>query len=217
MEFLRSLDIFEGLDDDVIGCLSKGFQKRSFAADEIIFHQGTPGSSCHIITKGRVRIFVIGEEGRELSVRILQPGEIFGEMALFEDLPRSASVQALEPTNTLVLHRDVLFQCLERSPGLALRLLQSLSARLRRVTSEAEELASLTVAERLIRRLQQMASWCGTRTEDGVRIDLPMTQQELASLVGTRRESVNRAMMQLRREGEIRVKDGWIILLDDSV
>lgn len=212
--FLRSLPIFHDLSDEALNYLATESRQRVFQAGEIVCYQGDPGSTCHIIVHGRVRVFVIGEDGQELSVRFLGRGDIFGEMALFDDLPRSANVEALENTRTLELHRDVLFGCLQRSPALALSLLRALSERLRYATEEAGGLASLTVVERLLRRLQQLAEWAGTPTEDGVRITLPMNQQELATLIGTSRESVNRALVQLRRQGKVRLENGWIVLVD---
>lgn len=212
--FLQSLPLFRGLSDEVLRFLASESLYRVFRAGEVIFYQGEPGSMCHIIERGRVRVLVVGEDGRELAVRILGAGEIVGEMALFEDLPRSASVEALEETRTLELHRDVLLRCLRRSPGLALSLLRALSARLRYATEEAEGLASLTVTERLMRRLQRLAEWSGMPVAGGVRIMLPMTQQELAALVGTSRESINRALVRLRRQGKVRLEGGWIVLLD---
>jgi CRP/FNR family cyclic AMP-dependent transcriptional regulator len=212
---LQSLPLFTGLADEALHQLAENCQRRRFRTGEIVCYQGDPGSTCHIITKGRVRIFLAGEEGRELSVRILGPGEIFGEMALFEGLPRSANVEALEETQTLELQRDVLLGLLQQSPKLALNLLQALSARLRSSTEDAGELASLTVVERLERQLQKLAEWSGTPVPDGVRIVIPMTQQELATMIGTSRESVNRALVQLRRQGKVRLEKGWIVLLSE--
>jgi CRP/FNR family transcriptional regulator len=215
--FLQSLPLFRDLGDEALRYLSTESRQRAFRAGETVCHQGEPGSTCHIIVRGRLRVFVVGEDGRELSVRLLGPGEIVGEMALFEDLPRSANVEALEKTRTLELHRDVLLGCLQQSPALALSLLRALSARLRFATEEAEGLASLTVTERLVRRLRQLAGWCGRPVSGGVRITLPLTQQELATLVGTSRESVNRALVRLRRRGKVRLEEGWIVLLDERV
>lgn len=214
--FLRSVTLFQDLGDDVLRFLAGQSRHCVFRSDEMIFYQGDEGSACHIIMGGRVRIFVMGDDGRELSMRILGPGEIFGEMALFENLPRSASVEALEHTHTLVVHQDDLIRSLQRSPKLALALLRSLSARLRYATEEAESLASLTVTERLTWRLERLAELFGRPAPGGVRIGLPMTQQELAALVGTSRESINRSLVRLRREGKVRVDGGWIVLLDDE-
>lgn len=217
MTFLQSFSLFRGLSNDELRYLATEARRRRFRAGEMIIYQGEPGSACHILIRGRVRVFLIGEDGRELAVRILGPGEIVGEMALFEDLPRSANVEALEETQTLELQREALLRCLRKSSGLALSLLRALSARLRSTTEEAEGLASLTVPERLTRRLRQLAEWSGTPAPDGVRIVPPMTQQELAALIGTSRESVNRALVRLRRQGKVRLEDGWIVLLDGEL
>jgi len=214
MTFLQTFPLFRDLGDEALHYLAKKSRQRMFQVGETIYHQGEPGHTCHIVVRGRLRVFVVGEDGRELSVRLLGSGEIVGEMALFEDLPRSANVEALEETQTLELHRDVLLGCLRQSPPLALSLLRALSARLRYATEEAEGLASLTVPERLMRQLRRLAEWCGMPVSDGVRITLPLTQQELAALVGTSRESVNRALVRLRRQEEVRLEDGWIVLLD---
>lgn len=216
IQFIRTLPLFLGLSDDELRYVAQEAQERYHEAGETLFHQGELGQTCHIITRGKVRVYVIGEDGRELSVCIFQRGEIVGEMALFEDLPRSANVEALEPTYTLELHRDVLFRGLQRCPTLAMSLLRALSARLRHTTEDAEGLASLTVSDRLMTRLQRLAQWSGHPTPDGVRITLPMTQQELAALVGTSRESVNRALSRLRSQGKVRLEGGWIILVGDS-
>lgn len=212
--FLRSNSLFQGLSDETLRYLAAQSRPCVFRVGETVFYQGDIGSTCHIIVRGRLRIFVVGEDGRELSVRILGPGEIVGEMALFEDLPRSADVEALEESHTLELHRDVLLESLQQSPAMALSLLKDLSARLRYATEKAEGLASLTVPERLMRCFQQLASWCGKPRPDGVRIMLPLTQRELATLVGASRESVNRALAQLRRQNKVCLEEGWIVLLN---
>ncbi len=211
---LRTLPLFRGLSDDDLRVLLAESCQRSFAAGEILYYQGESGATCHIVLQGRVRIFVVAEDGRELAVRILGPGEIVGEMALFEDLPRSANVEALEPTQTVELDEATLNRCLHRSPGLAMGLLRALSSRLRSTTEDAEGLVSLPVPERLLRQLRRLAVWSGQPVPGGIRIVPPMTQQELAALTGATRESVNRALNRLRHECKVRLQDGWIILLD---
>ena len=216
IETLRSIPFFRGLSDSVLRRLAEESRCRCFPAGQVIFYQAEPGSTCHIVVRGRVRVLLVGEDGRELAVSILGPGQVIGEMALLEDLPRSASVEALEETLTLELHRDVLFYALRTSPALALSLLRELSAKLRVLTEEAEGLASLTVSERLMRRLQKLAAYSGIPVSGGVRIAPPMTQQELAALIGTSRESVNRALVRLRQQGKLRLEGGWIVLLNSE-
>lgn len=212
--FLRALPLFEGLNAAELRFLAEEARARTFAAGDAIFYEGDTGHTCHIIAQGKVRVYVIGEDGRELSISLLGPGEIIGEMALFDAMPRSAGVEAMEATTTLELHQDVLLHGLERSPTLALSLLRALSTRLRNTTEEAEGLATLMVADRLLLRLRRLSKWAGQPTADGVRITVPLTQQELAALVGTSRESVNRALAGLRKQGKVRLEEGWIVLLD---
>lgn len=210
---LQSLAIFHNLNEATLRCLVGEATHCHFKTGETIMHQGASGVTCHVIQRGRVRVFVIGEDGRELSVRILGPGEIVGEMAIFEDLPRSANVEALEETWTLELNRESLIHCLQKSPDLALKLLATLSARLRHATAEAGDLALLPVPERLMHHLEKLAHWAGRPVSDGLQIMVPMTQQELATLVGTSRESINRALVRLRLQGKIRMEGGWIIVV----
>jgi len=216
MQVIRSVPMFRGLSDTELRFLAEESKLHSFGVDEMLFYQGEPGKTCHIVIHGKVRIFVVGEDGRELSVSLMGPGEIIGEMALFEDVPRSASVQTMEPTETLELHQEVLLRALQRSPQLALSLLRALSARLRHTTEAAESMVSLSVADRLLARLWRLAEWAGKRDRDGMRIVFPMTQQQLAAMVGTSRESINRALSGLRRQKKVRFEDGWIILLDEG-
>lgn len=216
LELLRSQVLFRDLKQSELKQLVTAARRRTFDVEAYIFRQGECGATCHIILRGKVRVFVIGEDGRELSVRLLGPGEIIGEMALFEAAPRSASVVTLEPTKTVEISRDALLHAIRRSPGVAVHLLRAMSARLRRTNEDAEWLASLPVVERLYLQLQRLAEWSGTPVSDGVRITPPMTQQELAALVGTSRESVNRALMRLRTQEKVRLEEGWIVLVDAS-
>ncbi|MBN1259083.1 MAG: Crp/Fnr family transcriptional regulator [Anaerolineae bacterium] len=216
VRFLQAIPLLKGLTDHDLHILAMAAHRRVFQEGQRIYDQGEPGITCHLITRGRVKVFVASDEGHELAMRLLGPGELIGEMALFENLPRSASVVAVIPTETLELDQETLMRCLQRSPALSLSLLRAMSARLRHTTEEAEGLASLPVPERLLRRLQRLAEWSGTRVEDGIRIMPPMTQQELAALVGASRESINRALVKLRRQGVVRWDDGWIVLLDNA-
>ncbi|MBN1179625.1 MAG: Crp/Fnr family transcriptional regulator [Anaerolineae bacterium] len=213
--FLQSIPLFQDMGEQALQRLAEDIQSHVTQPGALIFRQGDAAYTCHIVRRGKVRVFVLGEDGRELSVRILGPGEIIGEMALLDDQPRSASVEALEETETLKLHRNAFMRYVQEHPALALSLLRSLSDRLRLATADAEEMASLTVSERLVRRLRRLAEWSGKPVAGGTRITLPMTQEELATLVGTSRESVNRALVRLRREGKVTLKDGWIVLSDD--
>ncbi|MBN1876774.1 MAG: Crp/Fnr family transcriptional regulator [Anaerolineae bacterium] len=214
LDLLHTVPLLCGLNDSDLRILIVESRHRIFEDGEPIFYQGDRGTTCHIILEGRVRVFVIDEDGREYSVNLIGAGEIIGEMALFENLPRSASIEAITKTYTLELDQVGLQRCLRRSPALALGLLRAMSARLRSTTEEAERLTSLPVPERLLWRLQRLAQRSGRRVADGVQVMTPLTQQDLAKLVWTSRESVNRALGRLRDEGKLRLDGGWIVILD---
>jgi len=208
--FLRPLSIFDGLGDGALLQLSRELQSRELHAGDIVFYQGDPAATCYLIQKGRVRIFVLDEDGHDLSVRVMGPGELIGEMALFDDQPRSASAVVMTRTRLLILHQDMLRHTLREHPDFAVNLLQTLSKRLRQSNEQAGQLASLTVEERVLRQIKKFAEWTGKRTPTGTRITMPLNQSELASLVGTSRESVNRALRNLRKHDKLRIQDGWI-------
>jgi len=208
--FLRPLRLFDGLDDRALLDLTGNLQRRVLHSGDVIFHQGDSGAACYLIQEGRVRIFVLDEDGHELSVRVIGPGEIIGEMALFDDSPRSASAVAMTETRFLILQQRVLQQCIHEHPHFAISLLQTLSRRLRQSNDQAGRLASMTVEERLLRQIRAFAKTTGKPMRGSVRITMPLTQSELASLVGTSRESVNRALANLRKQGKLRVTEGWI-------
>ncbi len=214
---MYALPLLQRLGDADRQILIAESHRRVFDPGAVIFHEGDMGATCHVILEGRVRVYVVGEDGRELSLNILDAGEIIGEMALFEEMPRSASIEALTETQTLEFDRSALLRCLRRSQTLALEVLRALCTRVRNTTADAERLASLPVPERLFCRLQQLASRSGHKVADGVCITPPMTQQELADLVWTSRESINRALNRLQSEGKLRLDNGWIVVLDGVV
>ena len=213
-EFLRPLSIFDGLGDSALLRLGRELQTRELHCGDIVFYQGDPGATCYLIQQGRVRIFLLDEDGHELSVRVLGPGELIGEMALFDNQPRSASAVAMTEIRLLILHQDMLRHALREHPDFAVNLLQTLSKRLRQSNEQAGQLASMTVEDRVLRQIEKFAEWTGKPTPTGTRITMPLNQSDLASLVGTSRESVNRALRNLRIQGKLRIRDGCIEIAD---
>lgn len=211
--FVRSIPLFAEMDDAELVQIANALKRRSFAAGQTIFFQGDPGNAAYIIESGRVRIYVHGEEGQEVSVVLYGPGDLFGEMALLDRGPRSATATAMEDLMLLALSADDFHRHLRQSHQLALNLMLTLSTRLRETTETIESLATLDVNRRLIKKLLYLARRQGTPTENGIRIRGRLTQQALASLIGTSRESTNRALRALMRKGLIDMRHGRIIIL----
>ncbi len=204
--------LFAGMEDAELERLVGDLKRRSFAADQTIFYQGDPGNVAYIIESGQVRIYLHGEEGQEVSVIIYGPGDIFGEMSLLDRQPRSATAIAMEDTVLLAISADDFYRHLRQSHQLALNLMLALSTRLRETTESVESLATLDVNRRLIKKLLQLAQRQGVPDKDGIRIRGRLPQQSLASLIGASRESANRALRALTRQGMVQVRNGRIVI-----
>lgn len=210
---LRKVQCFAGLSDGELQVLAGCLIKRTFGRGMILFHKGSPGRSLYIIESGRVRIFLLGEAGQEISVNLYGPGDVVGELALLDGLPRSAGAMVMEKTVVYALYRDDFWRCLNDCPGLARGIIQELSARLRYTTACIENLAFLDVHGRVAAKLLELADRYGVQSE-GIEIGLRLTQTELASWVGARRESVNKVLGAFRDQGLIGIDGQQITILD---
>jgi CRP/FNR family cyclic AMP-dependent transcriptional regulator len=196
----------------VLEQLATTMQRRLYKRGQVIFHQDDPGASVHVIESGRIKVVLATQEGEELLLRVLGEGELFGELALLDGRPRSATVIALEDTVTHVLERSSFLEFLRSHPDAALDLCRALAELIRRLTEQVEDLALLDVPRRLERKLLELADAHGESTPQGIRIDVRLTQSELASMIGTSRASVNHYLASLEARGIIR-RDGQRIVL----
>ena len=156
-----------------------------------------------LIVSGRVKVGIFGENGREVTLSLLRTGQCFGEMSLFDGKERSANCIATEPTTLVVLRRPDLLQHIARYPMTALSLLGEMAGRLRRADESIAQLALCDVNERLVHRLVSLAEEEGTQSAEGILVRRRPTQQELANMIGSCRETISRAFNQLAREGLI--------------
>lgn len=191
---LRAMPFLAVLPEEEIAALSEQVRLRQYRAGATIFYADDPGTSLHIIQRGRVKLVLSSTEGREMTVDILGPGDFFGELALIDGGPRSATAVALEPTETLTLDHAAFLNTLKRRPATALALLEVVGERLRRADEMLYDVLFLDLPARLAKQLLALADEHGTKTPDGVRIDLRLSQSDLAAMVGATRESINRCL-----------------------
>lgn len=184
------------------------------AAEETLFQKGDPGDGMIAVISGRVRITANAPDGRQLILNMINPGEIFGEMALISDQPRSADAITDAPSSLLHLLRQDFVPFLEQSPRLMLRLLRVLSQRLRHTSEQLEESIFLDVPGRLSRRLLWLAEVVGKPHEGGILIDATISQQQLGNFVGATRESINKTLRTWRTANLIDMAGGKIVLRD---
>lgn len=214
IEALERVQLFTGLDSASLERLATGLRTRRFRRNEVLFHQGDPGDALFIVTAGAVKILLPSEEGDEAILATVRPGAFFGELALLDGAPRSATAVALEPTETLVLPRDRFRQLIDTEPAIRDALLAALAGELRRLTDHVEELHFLDMTGRMAARLLRLAQGAGAATDGSVRLDGPYTQGDLASMIGATRQSVNKLLGQFVDDGLIRVDPDAIVIVD---
>jgi len=195
--------MFQSLPLHAIEDLTGRVAVRRVRAHGVVVSQDEPGDALFIIMSGRVKVVIFGENGREVTLSLLRPGDAFGEISLFDGSPRSANCIALEPTVLLILSREDLLAHISSYPQTALNLLGEMANRLRRADDSIAQLALCDVHERLIRRLISLAREDGSETPEGLMLRRRPTQQELANMIGSCRETISRAFNQLAREGLI--------------
>ena len=211
-ELLKKVAIFADLDDAAISGIDRLFVEKSFARDSVIVGQEDPGDALFVVSEGKVKVVLYGNTGREVILSLFKPGDFFGEMSLLDNQPRSANVIALEDSMLLVLERRAFSEHLEKHPRTALKVLAELSRRLRRADAIIGNLALLDVFGRVARFLRELAKNEGEHTDGMVVIRQRPTQQEIASMIGTSRETVSRALSEFQRRGFIELSGKKIVL-----
>src|SRR2546422_270767 len=192
--YLKQVPLFADLADEDLRELIAVARRRIFRSGEVIFHREDPGQVLYVIKEGKVKISLISPEGQEISLVVFGKGECFGEFAILDGLPRSADAVALERVECYTLQRSDFHKAIMKNPKIAIQVLEVLSKRLRTTDQMVEDLIFLDVYGRVAKKLLDLADTHGTKVDNGIRIDVRLTQQELASMVGASRESVNKVM-----------------------
>jgi CRP/FNR family transcriptional regulator/CRP/FNR family cyclic AMP-dependent transcriptional regulator len=192
--YLKQVPLFADLNDESLHELTSVVKRRTFRSGEVICHRDDPGQVLYIIKEGKVKICLISPDGQEISLVVFGKGECFGELALLDGLPRSADAIAVERVECYTLQRSDFHNTIMKNPKIAIQVLEIISKRLRNTNEQVEDLIFLDVYGRVAKKLLELSEAHGAKVEDGVRIEVRMTQQELASMVGASRESVNKVM-----------------------
>jgi CRP/FNR family cyclic AMP-dependent transcriptional regulator len=200
-DFLATIPLFSGLQRDELQKFADLTRERSYPKGSVILFQDDPGDSLFVLRSGRVKVVLIGEDGREVILGVLEPGAHFGELALIDDQPRSAHVIAMEDANLLILRREDFRRRVEANPSVAWALLTELSRRLRRADVKIGGLVLLDVPGRIARLLLDLADEAGSAA-----IEKPLTHQTIAQMIGASRETVSRAMKEFQDSGLITVE-----------
>lgn len=213
-ENLKIVPFFTHLSQTETSNLANRLVERRFNPGQIIFHMGDPAGLLYIITSGKVKIAYASSDGQEAVLAILGAGDFFGELALLDDSPRSASAESLESTQMLTLHRDEFLGFIDNNPAFSRQVLNVLARRIRHLNNQISDIFFLDLPARLARTLLHLADQHGKPTEEGTVIDISLTQTDLAEMTGATRVSINKALGRFRRENWVNVEGRTVTVLD---
>lgn len=202
---LKKIDLFAELTDGAAETLLRYAKLHKYPKHSVIVTEGDAQTNFYIVETGNLKVFVDGDDGRQMTLNWLEPGDYFGELALIDGEPRSASVVALTPTELRVISQHDFQHFLQSEPGAALVLMKALVRRIRVLTGSVRDMALLDVYGRVANVIQQRAGAAG-------RIEPKLTHQEIADMVGASREMVSRIMRELTVGGYIEQAAGALIL-----
>jgi len=217
MTDLRGFTLFRDLTDEEVERLATSLHRRQVPAGTLLITAEQRGEALYFIARGSMRIFLDEANGSQVTVALLGPGDSVGEMSLLDEGVRSAHAMTIEDSELLWMDRKAFLDAVRHVPLLAHNLLRELSQRLRLANLQIRSLVTLTVPQRLARQILLFADRYGREENGATRILLPLHQNDLAELIGTSRESVNRALAQLRREGVLQGSGPGIVVANRAL
>ncbi len=213
-EVVRRAPLFAALDGDDAEALLTQMSPVRMERGDILFREGQSGNSLYVIGEGKIKLGRSSSDGRENLVAILGPGEMFGELSLFDPGPRTMTATAVAETQLMALGNDSLTGLLTGRPEVAKALLAALAQRLRRTNEHLADLVFTDVPGRVAKALLDLAERFGRPVDSGVMVSHDLTQEELAQLVGASRETVNKALADFATRGWLKLEARAVLLLD---
>lgn len=212
ISMLENIPIFESFSPEELGRIASLFVEHKYKKGTILFFEGDPGEDFYLVKNGVVKIYRL-DDTKEIILALFRDGDFFGEMSLIQKgLTRSATAETLEACSIYTLSRSEFFQFLESSPRLCLKLLEITADRLRKANEQIFDLTFLGVRSRIFKTIIRLSEEYGEPSQQGSFINMKLTHQELANLVGTVRESVTKVLQELQEENIILIQKKKIIL-----
>jgi len=213
-EVVRRAPLFAGLDDEAASALLASTSSVELPRGQALFSEGEPGEHLYVIVAGKIKLGRTSGDGRENLLTVLGPGEMFGELSLFDPGPRTATATAVSDARLIALGHADLQTWLTGRPEVAQHLLGALARRLRRTNETLADLVFSDVPGRVAKALLDLANRFGRQTDGGLLVAHDLTQEELAQLVGASRETVNKALADFASRGWLRLEARAVVLLD---
>ena len=211
---VRKAPIFSGLDDSAAASLRASMTLVKLRKGQSLFKEGDDGDHLFIVSNGKVKLGTKSPDGRENLLMILGPGDMFGDLSLFDSGPRTATATAVTDTKLLSLGQDKVIPWIKEHPEVSLHLLARLASRLRRTNEVVGDLVFSDVPGRVAKALIDLGVKFGEKREEGLFVNHDLTQEELAQLVGASRETVNKALADFAQRGWLRLEARSVMILD---
>jgi CRP-like cAMP-binding protein len=206
--------LFHDMDADELTRIAQTMGRRRYRRNEVIFHEGDPGDSLHVVVEGRVKITRESPEGEEAIVVILGAGDSFGELVMLDGAPRSATATAMDQTETMTMPRAAFMELVEGGSPFRARLLEGVAQRIRRLTDQLAEVHFLDLAGRLALQLARLAEETAPGQTADIHLTRSVTQSDLAAMVGGTRQRVNQIIGDFADEGLIELDGGAVTIRD---
>lgn len=213
-KLLRGSFIFRDVDEAAVERLAAVAQVRALERGQLLFSQGDDGNALYAVAGGLVRIWIGGAGGKELTLAMMEQGDVFGEIALLDGLSRTTSATAAADCALLVLSRGTFLEVLREDANLAQHLIELLCERMRNNTETISDFAFLDLRGRLARKLHELAIAHGEQTKTGILIGLKLSQSELAQMLGVTREAVNKQLHAWVEKNVLRLDKGKVVVRD---
>ena len=211
---IARIPLFERMSPEEREELRGMMSQTTLRRGEVLFNEGDSGDRLYILLTGKVKLGHTSVDGRENLLAVLGPGEVVGELTLFDPGPRSTTATAVATTELLALEHNQLMGFIDSHPTLAKDMLRALAVRLRRTNIALADLVFSDVPGRLAKALLDLAERFGAPTEDGIHVPHDLTQEELAQLVGASRETINKSLAEFVSRGWIRLEGRAVTLID---
>lgn len=214
IDYIKGIPIFQSLDEGELEAVESILKERVYKKNSIVISEGNHGDSMFVVKSGKVKIYKTDVSGKEIILDIKGENKMFGEVTLFTDISYPATVKTIEDSEIIILENAELEKVVERSPKLALGIIKVLSARLLKSQQKLKELVVDDVYMRTARELLSLAAKYGKENGGYTELDLGLTREEIASIVGTSRETVSRVLSRFGSEGSIAIKGRKISIVN---
>jgi len=212
--FLKRIKLFSNLNEQEMGKLDRVTKMEEVRRRQPVYLPGDASDTVYLLKVGRVKISRLTEEGKELTLAILEPGEVFGELEVLEGSPRDTVAEALEDISVCVMQRQDFEEVLQKNPDLTIKLTKLIGFRLKKIENRIEDLVFKDVPVRLAHLLLNLSEEFGQKVDGEIQLRIRMTHQELANLIGSTRETVSATLNDFKRQGLIRQDRRTIIIRD---